>query len=457
MKEKAVKDLTKWNIIKQIWQLSWPMMMVVFFYTLYNLVDTFWVSRVSDDAIAAVWISQITQMIMMMLSMGISVGSSVVMSMKIGAGDKKEASRVLAQGFILATILGVLFTFISLYFKQWLLLHSWAIGTIYEPALWYFTIISAGSLLLFYLIHIMMAFNAEGDTFTLIKLFAISTVINVVLDPIIIFWKFGFPALGIEGAAYATLVSQTVFILLAMKVLMSKTRSVRFQFSNLSLKWESVKQVFDIGIPASLTQVINPIGLALLVSIVSAKFLEPGATAFSLIYRFEFFAYLPAIGFGMWAMAMIGQNMGAWNFERAYEVFKKASMLGFFSAILIGVLLLLSGRTIVGIFTDNPQVIQYALWYLWIVAGSYGFMAISMIVSSSFQAVGKSWPGFWLMFIKFFVFVLPLSYIITKYYDFPIWSLWFVIFGSNIVVAIAWYIWKQKHFKQLLSDVEIIK
>lgn len=454
MEEKQVKDLTKWNILKQIWQLSWPMMTVVFFYTLYNLVDTFWVSKVWDDAIAAVGISQITQMIMMTLSMGISVGSSVVMSMKIGAGDKKEASRVLAQGFVLATLLGIFFTFIALYFREWLLVNSGATWSIYEPALGYFTIISAGSLLLFYLINIMMAFNAEGDTFTLIKLFAISTVINVVLDPIVIFGKFGFPALGIDGAAYATLISQTIFILLAMRVLMKKNRSVRFSFSNLSMKWQSVKQVFDIGIPASLTQVINPIGLALLLSIISTKFLEPWATAFSLIYRFEFFAYLPAIGFGMWAMAMIWQNMWAWNFDRAQEVFKKASLLGFGSAIWIGLLLLLWGRTIVGIFTENPEVIQYSLWYLWIVAGSYGFMAVSMIVSSSFQAVWKSWPGFWLIFIKFFIFVVPVSYFITQYYDLAIWSLWYVILGSNIFVAVIWYIWKQKHFNKITGNIE---
>lgn len=111
---------------------------------------------------------------------------------------------------------------------------------------------------------------------------------------------------------------------MAMKVLSSPGRGVRFIFRKISLKIDSVKQIFQIGFPASLTQVLNPIGLAILILIVSKTYLEPGATAFSLVFLLEFFAYLPAVGFSMAAMSMIAQNMGSDNSQRALEVFQKS-------------------------------------------------------------------------------------------------------------------------------------
>lgn len=447
------QDLTKGNIIRQMWTLAWPLMLSMFFYTLYGIVDTFWVSKLSTEAIAAVSISQITLFVMIALSMGIAVGSSVVMAMHIGAKNKDEAERVLAQSFVLSAIFGFFFTLIALLFREQFLRASGAIGLIYEPALVYFTITAAGSLLFFFLMNIMFAFNSEGDTFTLTKMFAISTLVNVALDPIMIFGHFGFPALGVAGAAYATLISQFAFIVLGLWILSGKNRSVRFMFSKLSVRWSSVKEILRIGIPASLTQVINPIGLGILIFLVSTAFLEAGAVAFSLIFRLEFFAYLPAAGFGMAAMAMTAQSIGAGDMVRAREVFKKAIMLGFFAASGLGVVSALFGRHLIGLFTQDPQVIEYSLWYLWIVGGTYGFMAVAMIISSVFQAMGRSWPGFWIFFVKFFVLSVPLSYMATRVYSLNIWAVWTAIGVSNVLAAVFGYVWRKRSAQKKIEPV----
>jgi len=226
--EMAGADLTKGVIGKQLWSLAWPMMLSVFFYTLYNLVDTFWVSKLSTEAIAAVSISQITLFIMIGLGFGLTVGSGVIMAMHIGAKNMREAERVLGQSFVLAAIAGVFFTALSLIFRSQLLMASGASGLIFAPALEYFTITAAGATLFFILITIIFAFNAQGDTFTLTKLFALSTLVNLILDPVLIFGWAGFPALGIAGAAVATLISQGLFIVIAIRSLSGQHRRVRF-------------------------------------------------------------------------------------------------------------------------------------------------------------------------------------------------------------------------------------
>lgn len=452
------KDLTTGPIIPQLWSLAWPMMLSMFFYTLYSIVDTFWVGKLSVESIAAVSISQIVLFIMISLSMGIAVGSGVVMAMHIGAKDTEEAERTLAQSFALAALSALIFTVLCLLFRHQLLTLSGAIGAIYDPALTYFTITAGGSVLFFLLMNVMFAFNAEGDTFTLTKLFMVSTGVNILLDPLMIFGYGPVPGMGIAGAGYATLISQAIFVAMGWYVLSRPTRGVRLAWQRIGIRWESTKEVLRIGIPASLTQVINPIGLAALISLVSGAFLEAGATAFSLVFRLEFFAYLPAAGFGMAAMAMIGQSIGAGKGERSQEIFRKAVLIGFVAATVLGLLMMIFGKYIIGAFTADPTVIQYAQQYLWIVAGTYGCLSVSMIVASSFQAVGRSWPGFWLFVLKFFVISVPIATLAVQYYPNTIANVWWAIALGNIVVAIAGVVWKMRsRATHVVADVEAVQ
>lgn len=439
--DEGTHDLTHGSIAKELWTVSWPMMLSVFFYTLYNIVDAFWVSKLSPDAIAAVSISQITLFLMAALSMGITAGSGVIMAMNIGAQNKKEAERVLGQSFVLSGIAGIFFTAISLIFKTQLLTASGAMGALFDPALTYFTITAAGSILFFLLITIMFAFNAQADTFTLTKLFALSTLINVVLDPVLIFGYGGVPAMEIAGAAVATLISQAVFVVLAIRSLSSPTRSIQFHFKNLTLKWASVKEVLRIGIPASLTQVINPIGLAALLFISSSSFAEPGAVAFSIGNRIEFLGFLPAVGFGFGAMALIGQNIGAGNIKRAKASLTLALKYGFIAAAAFGLLAIVFRMQLVRIFTTDETISMYSLSYILVVALSYGFMAATMVEANAFQAVGKSWPGFWIFLLKFMGIAIPLSYLFTWVYSFPIISIWIALALSNVIPSIVGYFW----------------
>lgn len=442
--------LTTGPIGKQLWSLAWPTMLSVFFYTLYNIVDAFWVGRLSAEAIAAVSISQITLFITIALGFGITVGSGVIMSMHIGAKNNAEAERVLGQSFVLASILGICFTILSLIFRNELLTASGAAGLIFEPAKEYFTIVAGGSILLFLLFTIMFAFNAQGDTHTLTKLFAISTAVNVILDPILIFGWWGFPALGVRGAAIATLVSQIVFIAIAIRSLSGEHRSIRFHFYNLTLRWESVKKVLRIGFPAALTQIIYPLGLAALTFLTSARFMETGAISLSLGFRLESFAFLPAVGFGFAAMAMIGQSIGAGNIPRARAVFQTALKYGFLTAAGLGVFAALFARPLIEAFTTDPAVVQDALSYVRTVAlFSYGFLAASMVEASAFQAIGRSWPGFWIFCLRFMVVTLPMAYLLTHVWEYSILAIWCSIAAGTIISAIVGYVWITSIMKKL--------
>jgi len=441
-------DLTTGDLKKQLWSVAWPIMLSIFFYTLYNIVDAFWVSKLSAEAIAAVSISQISLFLMISLSMGITAGSGVLLAMHIGAKEKGKAEHVLGQSFLLSAIVGVFFTIIALVFREELLTASGATGAVVEPARIYFTITAAGSMLSFLMMTVNFAFNAQGDTFTLTKLFAVSTFVNAVLDPIMIFGWLGFPAWGIAGAAYATLISQAIFLLLALRILSHPSMMIRFYFRNLTLVWKSVQQVLKIGVPASLTQVINPIGAAALMFIVAQGFKEEGTIAFSIGTRVEFFAFLPAIGFGFGAMSLIGQNIGAGNIARAREAFKRSLLYGAGASAGFGLLCMALAVFITKIFTTDPVVTGYSLSYIWIVALSYGFMSAAMIEASAFQAIGKSWPGFWIFLVRFGLVTIPLAYVTTALLGWSIEAVWLSIVAGNMVSALVGYVWITQTLKK---------
>ncbi len=434
------QDLTQGSIPRQLWSLAWPMMLSMFFFSLYNLVDAFWVAKLSPDAIAAVSISQITLFVMISLSMGISIGSAVLTGMNMGAGNKAEAEQVLGQAYVLTAITALFFTVLALCFRGTFLRFSGALGNVFPLALPYYTVTAAGSVLTFLMMTTSTAFNAQGDNFTPTKLFALSTLVNTILDPLFIFGYGAIPALGISGAAYATLVSQAVFLILALYVLSGDQMMVRLRFSNLRLQWASVKRVFDIGIPASMTQTLNPLGFSIMMSIVSAAFLEAGAAAFSIGFRIEFFAFIPAIGFGFGSMAMMGQNIGAGNRQRIKEVFNTAVLYGAGTALVFGLLAYLFAPLIIEMFTTDTTVTHYTLQYFHIVPLGYAFFAAAFIEANVFQGLGRSWPGFWVTLGRVGATVI-LAQVALSMLSLPIWSVWASIALGGVVASVLGFVW----------------
>jgi putative MATE family efflux protein len=445
------RNLTEGNLLSHIWSLAWPLMLSMFFQTLYNAVDAFWVGKLSPEAIAAVSISQVTLFVMLSLSIGITVGSGVLMAMAIGRRDIVEAERILGQSFMLSAIAGAAFTLISLVFRWQLLAASGATGAIMAPALEYFTITAGGSILVFLLSAVFFAFNSQGDNRTVTLLFSISTVVNAVLDPALIFGWAGLPAMGIAGAAYATLFSQLLVLVAALFILKNANMMVAFRFSRLGLRWDSVKQVLDIGFPAALTNVVGPLSLAALTAIISARFHEAGAISFAIGFRAEFFAYLPAVGFGIAALALLGQNAGARQFDRVRAAYRSSLLLAFGAGTLLGLLAALFRNPIIGIFTADPLVAGYSRAYFLTVPFSYGLFAMVFVEILSLQGVGRSWTGFLVSLARICI-AIPAAYVFLHVLRLPLFTAWLAIVGANALMAAAGLRWVRTSLMGLESQ-----
>ena len=447
------RDLTSGSIPALSWSLAWPVMLSIFFQTLYQLVDAFWVSRISAAAIAAVTVSQITLFVMVSLTIGVTVGSGVLMAMSIGRRDFPEAERVLGQSFMLNLLAAAIFTTLALTLRRPLLSLTGATGAILPLALDYFTVVTGGSVLMFVFFAVIFGFNSQGDNTTVTWLFAISTTLNVILDPLLIFGELGLPAMGVRGAAVATILSQLVLVVAGVTLLKVRPMMVRFRFRNLGLRLSSVRKVLSVGFPAALTNVLNPGGFAALNKLVALAFLEAGVVGLSIGFRIEFFSFLPAIGFGVAALALIGQNLGARRLDRARLSWRTAMLAAFALGSLVGLGAILVRGFIVEVFTSDPVVVAYARAYLITVPFTYGLVGALFVVVSSFQALGKSWRGFGISAVRIAILVggtlLVTQALGSPDQPPPIVAVWWVIVAANLVAFTLGYLLLRRTFAQL--------
>ena len=426
-------------------------MLSMFFQTLYSAVDAVWVGRISPDAIAAVGISQITLFIMLSATLGISVGSGVIMAMAIGRRDTPEAGRILGQSFVLNFGAAIVFTTIALLLRTQLLTATGATGTIMPLAKQYFTITAGGSVLMFVFFAVVFGFNAQGDNRTVTILFATSSVLNSILDPALIFGWWIFPEMGIRGAAIATLTSQFVMLVLGLVFLAYRPMMIKFRIRNLNARWSSVRRVFSIGLPAAITNMMAPIAFGVLTAVIASAFKEPGAVAFAIGFRVEFFGFLPAVGFGVASLALIGQNLGAKDIVRARASYRTAIIFAFTLGTIIGAGAAILSRLVVRIFTDDPLIGEYARSYLRTVPLTYGVYAVSFVAISSFQALGKSWSGVLINAIRLSL-LLGLGIAISRASVPNIRELWWVVIGANIVSAVVGFLLLQRRFRNIVLD-----
>ena len=439
------RDLTTGAIPAHTWALAWPVMLSIFFQTMYQAVDAFWVSQLADEALAAVSMSQIALFAAVSLTIGITVGSGVLMAMSIGARAVDEAERILGQSFVLNFIAAVVLTALVLALRTPILRAVGATDAIFPLAKDYLTITASAMVLMFLFFAAVFGFNSQGDNTTVPVLFAISTALNIVLDPLLIFGWLGFPRLGVRGAAIATVISQFVLLVSGITLLATRDMLVRLRFRRLVIRGDSVARVLAIGVPASLTSLMGPLLMATLTAVVARAFGDHGAIAMSVGFRAEVFSLLPAIGFGVAGLALIGQNMGAGNLERAHRSYRTALVFALAFGSGIGILAVAFSGPIARTFTDDPVVIDYALRYLRSVPLSYGVMGAGMVVIMSFQGMRRSWRGAAISALRLAI-LSGSAILLAEVLGAPIGIVWLSVILANVVYATVGYLAFERQF-----------
>ncbi|MEA2104218.1 MAG: MATE family efflux transporter [Candidatus Cloacimonadota bacterium] len=414
MKDSAI-DLTRGNLLKNLIKLSLPIVISNFLQMFYNLTDVFWLGKLGDSAQEAVSVAgMIFPLIFFLISFGfgfVVAGTSLVAQYK-GADKPDKMRLVVGQFTVIIFIFTIVFVFISIFFIKDILHLLQTPETIFQKAITYFTIILSGMPALFIFLSFQSFARGLGDTISPLKVQVLSILINVVLDPILIFGVGFIPRMETTGAAIATLFARVVAALVAIYFIRKNFAFILPKWKHIKPNKDMLKRIFKISVPASLGQSITSFGFLILQAFVNSYGVLIIST-FSIGKRLTSFFMVPSMGISQGLAAIVGQNIGANNIKRAEKSLLAAVVLT--SAImLIGCsFTFFFGAQLTRFFINSDQVIELGKGMFKLLAIASFFFSIAFVFMGVFNGAGHTKPVLFFSLIRLWILRLPLVYLLS--------------------------------------------
>lgn len=439
MHEKVQKFID--NPKKAFFTLSIPIAIGMFVQTLYNIVDTAFIGRLGSNAIAALTFSFPLFFILIAINSGINAGSGSRISRYLGEKNYEAAENTAMHGVFLSMVCAVIvFILGELTIKQTLTLFG-AEGEVLKLGIEFMSIIFFGFLFMFPTFSFSGIFSAQGEAKLPMKIQVFSLIINIILDPILIYKM----NLGVKGAAIATLIATIFSFILFLYFIHTK--------SHLKLKWKEfkyskkiMKDIISVGAPATLMMLL----LSVYVIFINKYMMHYGTdhvAMFGLISRLEGLAIIPIVAFSLSMITLIGMFHGAKKFDLIKEIsYYGIKMITYFT-IGAALILFMFPKIFLKIFTTDPAIIALGIPYLRLDVLTFPFMGITMMISRIMQGMGHGKPGLVINFIRAIGIAVPLSYLFVYYFDYGYLSIAVAMIIGGIVSTIAGLIWLNSHLK----------
>ncbi|MDP8236879.1 MAG: MATE family efflux transporter [Candidatus Erginobacter occultus] len=383
------RDLTEGSITRAIAHLGVPLIATSLLQSAFNLIDMFFVGRLGPAALAAVTLSGIVIALLITAAIGISIGTLALVARYWGARRYREAALVVGQSFHLSLLLSILFGAGGWFLARPLLGFLGGSGEVLELAVTYFRIISAGAWTIFIFVTFSSALKGSGDAWTPLKVMALGVVVNCLLDPLLIFGWGPIPALGVPGSALATVLSRLVTVV----VIIYRTRPQR---SHLDLSgafgrisFSLLGRILRIGFFSSVEMLLRSVAMIALLRFVSV-YGTAALAAYGIGTRLRAVVLMPGIGLGYSSGILVGQNLGAGQPKRAHRT--AWATWGIYQAVIIPLIagFFIFAREVVGLFSQDPEVLRVGAVFIRYLAVSFFFLALILVFGKSLNGAGDT-------------------------------------------------------------------
>lgn len=427
-----------------IMSMSLPAIFSMLVQSLYNIVDSYFVAKISENALAAVSLAFPVQNLLIAFAVGTAVGTSSLISRRLGEGRKKEAESAASHGLIAVTLTSVFFAILSLFILRPFFGAFTDNSEIVELGVTYLTICCVFSFANFLQVAIEKILQATGNMIWPMIIQLIGAVANMILDPIFIFGYFGLPAMGIAGAAIATVLGQFIGFIVAILVLKFKEHAMKISLRGFKFDSKVLKDIYAVGFPSIIMQSIGTIMTAAM-NLILAGFSDAAYTVFGLYFKLQSFVFMPIFGLTQGLMPIMGFNYGARNKKRMMKALK----IGLIIALCIvaaGVLLfMLLPTQLLGIFTDSEEIIRIGVPALRIICVSFISAGICITLSTMFQSVGKGLYSMINSMTRQLVILIPAAWLLSFI---GLEAIWFAFpiadFASLALMLIFYRVFKKK-------------
>lgn len=444
-KNKNQIDLLTSPVGETLKRMTIPMTYGMILLMTFNLIDTFFVGLLGTQPLAAISFTFPITFTIISLTIGLGIGTSAVIAKYLGSSDETSAKNVATSAIILTGILVSIIAALGYYFTDEIFVLLGAEVTLLPLIHEYMDYWFLGCICLIGPMIGNAVLRASGDTKTPSMIMGSAGLINAILDPMLIFGFGPIPAMGIKGAAIATLISWVVGLFFVLYILAIKRNLIHRTMIELDLFVKCSREVLKIGVPAAGANMLTPIAAAILTAIV-ASYGESAVAAFGVGSRIESIACLVVLAMSMTLPPFISQNLGAGNMDRVEEGYKTAIKFAMIWQLAIYVVLALLAPIIANIFSTEKEVADLIKLYIWILPLGYGLQGVIILTNSSFNALHKPMTALVLSLIRLFVFYVPLAYLGSELFGLT----GFFVGGllGNLLMAFISYGSFTKQFKQ---------
>jgi putative MATE family efflux protein len=410
------RDFTKIPLSKAILLLSIPMVLEMIMESVFALVDIFFVSRLGADAVATVGITESLMTIIYAIGIGLSVGTTALVSRRIGEKRPEEASVAAVQAIFTGIVVSLVFSALGLFFAKDLLRMMGASEPTIEMGYMYPTIMLGGNTVIMLLFIINAVFRSSGDAAISMRVLWFANILNIILDPLLIFGIGPFPELGIKGAAVATNIGRGMAVVYQLYLLGKGNYRVKVRAAQVVIRIKDVVKLVKLSLGAIGQYIIATSSWIFLVWVVTGLG-EEVVAGYTIAIRILLFALLPAWGLANAAATLVGQNLGAKQPDRAE---RSAWVVGIANMIFLGlvsVIFIAIPDVFIRFFIDEiaePVVMSSGVTCLRIV--SFGFMvyALGQVMVNSINGAGDTATPVWINFVAFWLLEIPLAYVFTN-------------------------------------------
>ncbi len=416
------RDLTQGSIYKHIIAISLPMMIGLIAHMFLNLSDAIYVTRLGINESQAVLNYSFPMFyIPFAIFNGLNIGITAILAQKIGANLKEEAQNILAQCMIISI---AIFAFYFIFFTPILELYFglFQVDEIVKSlSTDYLKILIYGIFLVSLSLVLGGALKAEGNVKILMKAMMYGTLVNLIVDPFLIFESFRFAwiewsgfGFGVKGAAWATLISDVVIFTIIFLFFLKQDSHFRWPVLPHWRNMSGLVSVFKISLPAMISQAVLAMNLSFLTFLLKPYGVE-SISALGISVRLDIIAIFPALSITTAVISLVGQNYGAENLGRIQESAKKCLIVGFFSLLVLGMFINILKVPIIGLFNPIDGVQEKVNYYLSVMTLSYGFIALSMISGGIFQGLGQGLHAMMFTLIRSLILTFTLAWIFSSY------------------------------------------
>lgn len=432
-------DLTDGGIVRPLIYLSMPIVITNLMQTAYNLADTFWLGQYSTTALAAISFGFPMVFLLISFGLGISVAGSVLVAQHTGAGETRQAEYAASQTVTFAIIGSVLLGAVGYPFIRPFITFLGAEPAVIPGATAYLQVITLGMPFMFGFFMFISLMRGAGDTVTPMYVMFGTVVLNIVLDPFLINGWYGFPELGVQGAAIATVISRGLAMVIGIAIMLWGARGIQIRLSMMKPDMGYLKRILNIGIPASIEGTGRALSINALMLVVG-MFSTPVVAAFGIGTRVFSVIFLPAIAVSQGVETMTGQNIGAGKPDRA-EVANYVAAKGLFAVLaVVGVLIFVFPSPIVNVFTEDPDVLGIGTDFLRWVALSFGFIGIMRAFTGGFRGAGETMIAAVITVATLGAVRLPVAYLASQFF-LGVHGIWLAFFASNVAGGIMAWLW----------------